>query len=109
MGVLIAIDDFGTGYSSLSYLKTLSLDKIKIDKSFVQDMLDSEDNAIIVKTIIQLSKSLGMQVIAEGVETFEQEQFIIQLGCDEGQGYFYSKPASANEISALLCKAVANS
>lgn len=109
MGVLIAIDDFGTGYSSLSYLKTLSLDKIKIDKSFVQDMLDSEDNAIIVKTIIQLSKSLGMQVIAEGVETFEQEQFIIQLGCDEGQGYFYSKPTSANEISALLCKAVANS
>ena len=109
MGVLIAIDDFGTGYSSLSYLKILSLDKIKIDKSFVQDMLDSEDNAIIVKTIIQLSKSLGMQVIAEGVETFEQEQFIIQLGCDEGQGYFYSKPASANEISALLCKAVANS
>lgn len=109
MGVLIAIDDFGTGYSSLSYLKILSLDKIKIDKSFVQDMLDSEDNAIIVKTIIQLSKSLGMQVIAEGVETFEQEQFIIQLGCDEGQGYFYSKPAAANEISALLCKAVANS
>lgn len=109
MGVLIAIDDFGTGYSSLSYLKILSLDKIKIDKSFVQDMLDSEDNAIIVKTIIQLGKSLGMQVIAEGVETFEQEQFIIQLGCDEGQGYFYSKPAAANEISALLCKAVANS
>lgn len=102
MGVLIAIDDFGTGYSSLSYLKTLSLDKIKIDKSFVQDMLDSEDNAIIVKTIIQLSKSLGMQVIAEGVETLEQERFIIQLGCDEGQGYLYSKPASASEITALI-------
>lgn len=102
IGVLIAIDDFGTGYSSLSYLKTLSLDKIKIDKSFVQDMLDSEDNTIIVKTIIQLSKSLGMQVIAEGVETLEQEQFIIELGCDEGQGYFYSKPASAADISTLI-------
>src|SRR5690554_7451331 len=87
----IAIDDFGTGYSSLSYLKTLPLDKIKIDKSFVQDVFDSEDNATIVKTIIQLSKNLGMQVIAEGVETLEQERFLIDLGCDEGQGYWYGK------------------
>lgn len=102
MGVLVAIDDFGTGYSSLSYLKTLSLDKIKIDKSFVQDMLDSEDNAIIVKTIIQLSKSLGMQVIAEGVETVEQERFIVALGCDEGQGYFYGKPALPMHVGLLV-------
>ena len=101
MGVLVAIDDFGTGYSSLSYLKTLSLDKIKIDKSFVHDMLDSEDNAIIVKTIIQLSKSLGMQVMAEGVETLEQEHFIIGLGCDEGQGYFYGQPMIAEGIGLL--------
>ena len=105
MGVLVAIDDFGTGYSSLSYLKTLSLDKIKIDKSFVQDMLDSEDNAIIVKTIIQLSKSLGMQVIAEGVETQEQERFIIELGCDEGQGYLYGKPTVASNVSLMVNKA----
>lgn len=105
MGVLVAIDDFGTGYSSLSYLKTLSLDKIKIDKSFVQDMLDSEDNAIIVKTIIQLSKSLGMQVIAEGVETLEQERFIVALGCDEGQGYLYGKPTIASNVSLLVNKA----
>ena len=68
-------------------------------------MLDSEDNAIIVKTIIQLSKSLGMQVIAEGVENLEQERFIIGLGCDEGQGYLYSKPVSASEISALIRRA----
>jgi diguanylate cyclase (GGDEF)-like protein len=102
IGVLVAIDDFGTGYSSLSYLKTLSLDKIKIDKSFVQDMLDSEDNAIIVKTIIQLSKSLGMQVIAEGVETLEQERFIIELGCDEGQGYLYGKPSMASQVRLLV-------
>ena len=65
-------------------------------------MLDSEDNAIIVKTIIQLSKSLGMQVIAEGVETIEQEQFIIALGCDEGQGYFYGKPAIPSHVSLLF-------
>ncbi len=104
MGVRIAIDDFGTGYSSLSYLKTLSLDKLKIDKSFVQDVFDSEDNATIVKTIIQLSKNLGMQVIAEGVETLEQERFLIELGCDEGQGYWYGKPVTAAQASAtFLC------
>ena len=104
MGVRVAIDDFGTGYSSLSYLKTLPLDKIKIDKSFVQDVFDSEDNATIVKTIIQLSKNLGMQVIAEGVETLEQERFLIALGCDEGQGYWYGKPVTAAEANAtFLC------
>lgn len=104
MGVRVAIDDFGTGYSSLSYLKTLPLDKIKIDKSFVQDVLDSEDNATIVKTIIQLSKNLGMQVIAEGVESLEQERFLIALGCDEGQGYWYGKPVTAAEANAtFLC------
>ncbi|HLA31403.1 MAG TPA: EAL domain-containing protein, partial [Pseudomonas sp.] len=91
-GALIAIDDFGTGYSSLSYLKSLPLDKIKIDKSFVQDLLEDEDDATIVRAIIQLGKSLGMQVIAEGVETAEQEAYIIAQGCNEGQGYFYSKP-----------------
>ena len=102
MGVRVAIDDFGTGYSSLSYLKTLPLDKIKIDKSFVQDVFDSEDNATIVKTIIQLSKNLGMQVIAEGVETLEQERFLIALGCDEGQGYWYGKPVTAVEANATF-------
>ncbi len=101
-GALIAIDDFGTGYSSLSYLKSLPLDKIKIDKSFVQDLLDDDDDATIVRAIIQLGKSLGMQVIAEGVETVEQEAYIISEGCHEGQGYHYSKPLPARELAAFL-------
>lgn len=101
-GALIAIDDFGTGYSSLSDLKSLPLDKIKIDKSFVQDLLDDDDDATIVRAIIQLGKSLGMQVIAEGVETAEQEAYIISEGCHEGQGYHYSKPLQARELAAFL-------
>ena len=101
-GALIAIDDFGTGNSSLSYLKSLPLDKIKIDKSFVQDLLDDEDDATIVRAIIQLGKSLGMQVIAEGVETAEQEAYIIAQGCHEGQGYFYSRPLPARELTQYL-------
>ncbi|MEG2391476.1 MAG: EAL domain-containing protein, partial [Pseudomonas sp.] len=104
-GALIAIDDFGTGYSSLSYLKSLPLDKIKIDKSFVQDLLDDDDDATIVRAIIQLGKSLGMQVIAEGVETAEQESYIISEGCHEGQGYHYSKPLPARELSVYLKQA----
>ncbi|AEF21152.1 putative bifunctional diguanylate cyclase/phosphodiesterase [Pseudomonas fulva] len=101
-GALIAIDDFGTGYSSLSYLKSLPLDKIKIDKSFVQDLLEDEDDATIVRAIIQLGKSLGMQVIAEGVETAEQEAYIIAQGCHEGQGYYYSRPLPARELTQYL-------
>lgn len=107
-GALIAIDDFGTGYSSLSYLKSLPLDKIKIDKSFVQDLQDDDDDATIVRAIIQLGKSLGMQVIAEGVETAEQEAYVISEGCHEGQGYHYSKPLQARELTAYLKQAERN-
>lgn len=95
-GVLIAIDDFGTGYSSLSYLRGLPLDKIKVDKSFVQDVLLDEDDATIVRAIIQLGRSLNMEVIAEGVETAEQEAYIVAQGCNEGQGYYYSRPLPAS-------------
>jgi diguanylate cyclase (GGDEF)-like protein len=101
-GALIAIDDFGTGYSSLSYLKSLPLDKIKIDRSFVRDLSEDEDDATIVRTIIQLARNLGMRVIAEGVETSAQERYVIDQGCDEGQGYFYSKPLAAADLTAFL-------
>ena len=107
-GALIAIDDFGTGYSSLSYHKSLPLDKIKIDKSFVQDLIDDDDDATIVRAIIQLGKSLGMQVIAEGVETLAQEMYVINEGCHEGQGYLYSKPLIARELSIFLKQAQRN-
>ncbi|WP_421682244.1 EAL domain-containing protein [Stutzerimonas urumqiensis] len=103
-GALIAIDDFGTGYSSLSYLKSLPLDKIKIDKSFVQDLREDDGDATIVRAIIQMGKSLGMQVIAEGVETREQEAYLIAQGCNEGQGYYYSRPVPARDLAVLLAQ-----
>ena len=104
-GALIAIDDFGTGYSSLSYLNSLPLDKIKIDKSFVRQLTEHDDDATIVRAIIQLAKNLKLQVIAEGVETAEQEAYIVNEGCDEGQGYFYSKPLPPRELALFIKKA----
>ncbi|CBL44052.1 Putative diguanylate cyclase/phosphodiesterase (GGDEF & EAL domains) precursor [gamma proteobacterium HdN1] len=102
LGVGLAIDDFGTGYSSLTYLENLPLDKIKIDKSFVHDLLEDEGDATIVRAIIQLGASLNMQVIAEGVETVEQEAYILAQGCDEGQGYLYSKPLQPEDFLKFL-------
>ena len=94
-GVRIALDDFGTGYSSLSYLRRLPLVKIKIDKSFTGDLLVDEDDRNIVRVIIQLGRNLNMDVIAEGVESPEQEAYLQNEGCDEVQGYFYSRPLAA--------------
>ena len=102
IGVLLALDDFGTGYSSLSYLKKFPFDKIKIDKAFVDGLPDSKENAVIVEAIIQLGKSFGLEVIAEGVETSDQEQHLKQAGCLEGQGYFYGRPMLENEFLELL-------
>jgi len=101
-GISTAIDDFGTGYSSLSYLKKLPIEKVKIDKQFVHDLLVGEDDTSIVNAIIQLSKSLGLSVIAEGVETLEQETYLKNHGCDMGQGYLYSKPVKAEEFLNYL-------
>lgn len=101
-GIQISIDDFGTGYSSLSHLKKLPLDVLKIDKSFVQDMTVSPDDASLVMTIITLAHNLGLKVIAEGVETEEQLRFLHLLRCDEWQGFLYSKPVPADVFEELL-------
>ena len=98
LGVSLSLDDFGTGYSSLSYLREFSLDKLKIDRSFVRDLPDSVDDAVIARTIVAMSHQLRMRVAAEGVETQQQADFLRQIGCDELQGYFYGRPAPADEI-----------
>ena len=97
-GICFSLDDFGTGYSSLAYLKRLPLEQLKIDQSFVRDMLESGNDAVIAKSIISLGKSLGMCVVAEGVETIEQHEFLKRAGCHGFQGYFFGKPVSAEEL-----------
>jgi len=102
IGIEIAIDDFGTGYSSLSYLKKLPLDKLKIDQSFIRDIPKDEDDMAITKAIIALGKSLNLTLIAEGVETQAQKNFILENDCELIQGYYYSKPLPSEEIEKLL-------
>jgi diguanylate cyclase (GGDEF)-like protein/PAS domain S-box-containing protein len=102
MGVRLSIDDFGTGYSSLSYLKRLPVDSVKIDKSFVRDIQSDANDAAIVTAIIKMSHSLGFSVIAEGVETSAQLHFLKETECDEIQGYFISRPISAEDFAKLL-------
>lgn len=102
MGVGLAIDDFGTGYSSLSYLKNFPINTLKIDKSFVDEIVDNPKDAAIARTIVQLAENLGLRTIAEGVETLEQVEMLTNMGCQELQGYYFSKPLPVGEVERLM-------
>ncbi|MFT6691269.1 MAG: EAL domain-containing protein (putative c-di-GMP-specific phosphodiesterase class I), partial [Colwellia sp.] len=102
-GISIALDDFGTGYSSLSYLQKLPLDRLKVDRAFVTD-INKEGQSIIAETIINLGKKMQLKVIAEGIEEIEQQERLIELGCDEVQGFYYAKPMPSDEFINFLQK-----
>jgi EAL domain-containing protein (putative c-di-GMP-specific phosphodiesterase class I) len=101
-GVSFSLDDFGTGYSSLAYLKRLPLDQLKIDRSFVQDVLTNADDAAIAKTIVALADNLRLGVIAEGVETQAQRDLLAASGCHAYQGYFFSRPVPLDAFETLV-------
>ena len=102
LGLRIALDDFGTGYSSLSYLRSFPFDKLKIDQSFVRDLTDAEGSRVIIRAIVSLGKSLGMRTTAEGVQNIAQLNYIAAEGCNEVQGYFFSKPVAASEVPSVI-------
>jgi EAL domain-containing protein (putative c-di-GMP-specific phosphodiesterase class I) len=102
LGVCIAVDDFGTGYSNLAYLKRFPVDYLKVDKSFVDGLGQSSEDTAIVEAVVSLSRALGMQTVAEGIETTGQADLLRTLGCELGQGYYFSEPLPAHEAYAFL-------
>ena len=102
MGERVSIDDFGTGYSSLAYLQRLPIDEIKIDRSFVTGLSAAGDDAVIVRSTIDLAHNLGLTVVAEGVEDEAAKEMLLGYGCDRAQGYFFARPCAAAEFTAWL-------
>ena len=102
MGCRFSIDDFGTGYSSLSNLKEFNLDKLKIDKMFIDALETDADDQVIVSATISMAQKLGLTVVAEGVENAEQVKILETFGCDEAQGFYYSRPVSGEQMTQLL-------
>ena len=100
MGVLVSVDDFGTGYSSMSYLRRFPIDKLKIDRVFINEIVSRPEDASIVRAIVSLAHSLRLKVVAEGVETPAQLDFLKAVGCDEYQGYHFSRPLPARRVRA---------
>jgi EAL domain-containing protein (putative c-di-GMP-specific phosphodiesterase class I) len=97
-GAQFLLDDFGTGYSSLSYLKKLDVDFIKIDKSFIQNLTSDSEDMVLCEAIIVMAHKLGLKVVAEGVETVQQKNLLIKMGCDYGQGYLFSRPKTIDQL-----------
>jgi Amt family ammonium transporter len=104
LGVMIALDDFGTGYSSLSYLRRFPMRILKIDRSFVNAM-DTQEGMTLLRAIVAMARSLGLSLVAEGIEHEDQARELRQLGCDEGQGFLYWRPMAAGGIDELLANA----
>jgi EAL domain-containing protein (putative c-di-GMP-specific phosphodiesterase class I) len=101
-GVRIAIDDFGTGYSSLAYLQQFPVDTLKIDRSFISTMADSPESGALIRTLVQLGKTLGLETLAEGIEESAQYSQLERDNCDSGQGYLYARPLDADAVEAFL-------
>jgi EAL domain-containing protein (putative c-di-GMP-specific phosphodiesterase class I) len=102
LGIRIAIDDFGTGYSSLGYLRQRPIDVLKIDKTFIDDMVDSPQQLALVTGIVSLAQTLNLTVVAEGIESVRHRDLLAQLGCPLGQGYLFSRPVSATEALSWM-------